>query len=192
MPKQSERQRFLQDIVKGIAIDIWEEEDDDLLGGEQGEHGRMDGESVFRESTRMDKASFTSMADEIQGQSVFSNESTYPQAPVWIQLAAALDRFGNYGTGASLKRSQRLWGIGKGAVDDDTARIVLALVDLPTKYVRWPTSAERKMLSHRRSLLSRRSAYTPRQFARMNSGRSLTLKSLMAVAVLRADSGNHT
>ncbi|KAG2813809.1 hypothetical protein PC118_g14620 [Phytophthora cactorum] len=43
MPKQSERQRFLQDIVEVIAIDILEEEDDDLLGGEQGEHGRTDG-----------------------------------------------------------------------------------------------------------------------------------------------------
>ncbi|KAF1775674.1 hypothetical protein GQ600_12598 [Phytophthora cactorum] len=78
MPKQSERQRFLQDIVEVIAIDILEEEDDDLLGGEQ-------------------------------------------------------DRFGNYGTGASLNRSQRLWGIGKGTVDDYTDRIVLALVDLATK-----------------------------------------------------------
>ncbi|KAG6954718.1 hypothetical protein JG688_00012216 [Phytophthora aleatoria] len=78
MPKQSERQRFLQDIVEVIAIDILEEEDDDLLGGEQ-------------------------------------------------------DRFGNYGTGASLNRSQRLWGIGKGTVDDYTDRMVLALVDLATK-----------------------------------------------------------
>ncbi|KAF1775691.1 hypothetical protein GQ600_6616 [Phytophthora cactorum] len=120
MPKQSERQRFLQDIVEVIAIDILEEEDDDLLGGEQGEHGRTDGESVFRESTRMDKASFTSIIDEIQGHPVFSNESTYAQAP----LAVALDRFGNYGTGASLNRSQRLWGIGKGTVDDYTDRIV--------------------------------------------------------------------
>ncbi|KAG7383547.1 hypothetical protein PHYPSEUDO_003584 [Phytophthora pseudosyringae] len=106
-------------------------------------------DSVFRQSTRIDYT-FASIVDEIQDDAVFHNESTYAQAPVWMQLAVALDRFGgNYGTGASLGRPQRLWGIGKGTVDDYTDRVVQALVDLSPKYVRWPTPTERRQTSRR-------------------------------------------
>ncbi|KAE9166927.1 hypothetical protein PF004_g28996, partial [Phytophthora fragariae] len=66
----------------------------------------------------MDKSSFERVVNKIKDNPVFYNDLPCPQAPVWLQLAVALDRFGNYGSGASLSRSQELWGIGKGTVDD--------------------------------------------------------------------------
>ncbi|OWZ05756.1 hypothetical protein PHMEG_00022090 [Phytophthora megakarya] len=50
----------------------------------------------------------------IEGHNIFSNPSKNPQAPVWLQLAVALDRLGTNGNGASLGRSRKLWGLGKG------------------------------------------------------------------------------
>ncbi|KAE9003338.1 hypothetical protein PF010_g13586 [Phytophthora fragariae] len=78
----------------------------------------------------MDKSSFERVVNKIKDNPVFYNDSPCPQAPVWMQLAVALDRFGNYGSGASLSRSQELWGIGKGTVDDYTDRVVNALLPL--------------------------------------------------------------
>ncbi|KAG1713198.1 hypothetical protein DVH05_000918 [Phytophthora capsici] len=71
--------------------------------------------TTFRSMARMDKASFFRVVTLIQDNPVFLNRSTCPQAPAWI---VTLDRFGNNGTGASLNRSRRLWGLGKGTVDD--------------------------------------------------------------------------
>lgn len=106
-------------------------------------------ESKFRKMTRMSRHSFGYLVREIENHPVFFNESTCPQAPVWLQLAVTLDRFAHYGTGASLERSQGLWGIGKGTVDDYTDRVVLALGELTSKYVRWPGEVERRKISRR-------------------------------------------
>ncbi|KAE9164106.1 hypothetical protein PF004_g29938 [Phytophthora fragariae] len=57
--------------------------------------------SRFRQRTRMDKSSFESVVNKIKDNPVFYNDSPCPQAPVWMQLAVALDRFGNYGSGAA-------------------------------------------------------------------------------------------
>ncbi|KAE8988112.1 hypothetical protein PR002_g21859 [Phytophthora rubi] len=84
--------------------------------------------SRFRQRTRMDKSSFERVVNKIKDNPVFYNDSPCSQAPVWMQLAVALDRFGNYGSGASLSRSQELWGIGKGTVDDYTDRVVKTLL----------------------------------------------------------------
>ncbi|ETK75263.1 hypothetical protein L915_18106 [Phytophthora nicotianae] len=97
--------------------------------------------------TRMDQNSFERVVALIEDNPVFSNSSTYSRRPIWFQLAVALDRFGNYGTGASLNRSKRLWGIGKGTVDDYTGRVVLALNQLSARFVRWPSAAERRKIS---------------------------------------------
>ncbi|KAE9269843.1 hypothetical protein PR003_g31017 [Phytophthora rubi] len=101
----------------------------------------------------MDKSSFERVVNKIKDNPVFYNDSPCPQAPVWIQLAVALDRFGNYGSGASLSRSQELWGIGEGTVDDYTDRVVKALLELSTDYIWWPTEAERRKMSRRMAIL---------------------------------------
>ncbi|OWY92136.1 hypothetical protein PHMEG_00038979 [Phytophthora megakarya] len=80
---------------------------------------------------------------------IFQNQSVCPQAPVWLQLAIILDRFANYGTGASLSRSQRLWGIGKGTVDDYPGGVVKALNELSPQFVKWPSAMERRKTSRR-------------------------------------------
>lgn len=105
--------------------------------------------SRFRQRTRMDKSSFERVVNEIKDNPVFHYNSRFPQAPAWLQLAVALDRFGNYGSGASLSRSQGLWGTGKGPIDAYTDRVVTALNDLSAQYVRWPSGAERTKISRR-------------------------------------------
>lgn len=76
----------------------------------------------------MDKNSFQRVL--IRDSPVFATTAHCKQAPAWFQLVVALDRFGNYGTGASLSRSKRLWGIGKGTADDYTDRVVCAWRDV--------------------------------------------------------------
>lgn len=95
--------------------------------------------------TRMDKNSFQRVL--IRDSPVFATTAHCKQAPAWFQLVVALDRFGNYGTGASLSRSKRLWGIGKGTADDYTDRVVCALNELAGRFVRWPSAAERRKSS---------------------------------------------
>ncbi|KAE9071741.1 hypothetical protein PF010_g25751 [Phytophthora fragariae] len=178
MPRVSERQRLLRDIVDVMAVATLGEEDDDLLHSAQGraavtedqllfskldevydmlqlvessrylvDRKRIDSctqfnaeifmasypTSRFHQRTRMDKSSFERVVNTIKDNPVFYNDSPCPQAPVWMQLAVALDRFGNYGSGASLSRSQELWGIGKGTVDDYTDRVVKALLPLTAR-----------------------------------------------------------
>ncbi|KAE9328998.1 hypothetical protein PF008_g16044 [Phytophthora fragariae] len=89
--------------------------------------------SRFRTRTRMDKDSFKLVVDEIKDNPVFYNRSPFAQAPVWLQLAVALDRFGHYGSGASLNRSQELWDIRKGTADDYTDRVFKALNELSSR-----------------------------------------------------------
>eukprot|EP00644_Phytophthora_capsici_P003156 jgi/Phyca11/103150/e_gw1.7.639.1 len=101
----------------------------------------------------MDKASFTRVVDTICHHPVFHNGSTFDQAPVWIQLSVALDRFGSYGTGASLYRCQRLWAVGKGTVDDYTDRVVEALLAVSSDHVRWSTKEERRNTPRRMAAL---------------------------------------
>ncbi|GMF18791.1 unnamed protein product [Phytophthora lilii] len=196
MPKISDRQRLLRDVIELHAVAALQEDDDDML---ELQHSDNEDErllfseaddvsdlllliesrrylvereraiqctvflvdvfrysipqSQFRTLTRMDRASFERLIQEIQGNSVFYNKSTFSQTPVWKQLAVALDRFANYGTGASLNRCMRMWAIGKGTVDDYTDRVVTALNALTERYVRWPSTAERKQLSKRMAAL---------------------------------------
>ncbi|KAE9215422.1 hypothetical protein PF002_g17373 [Phytophthora fragariae] len=89
--------------------------------------------SRFRTRTRMDKDSFKLVVDEIKDNPVFYNRSPFAHAPVWLQLAVALDRFGHYGSGASLNRSQELWDIRKGTADDYTDRVFKALNELSSR-----------------------------------------------------------
>ena len=153
MPRNSERQTLLSDVVDVMAIAILDEEDDEDLElsdlcdnelfspvGELSElllhvqsaryladRQRLPksiafnenvfcslAEPEFRQIARMTKGSFWRVVSEIQDHPVFINQSPFPQAPVWQQLAVSLDRFANYGTGASLSRTQHLWGTGRG------------------------------------------------------------------------------
>ncbi|KAL3677645.1 hypothetical protein R1sor_027593 [Riccia sorocarpa] len=49
----------------------------------------------FRQLTQMNKRLYMCLLDMIFKHHVFHNNSPYPQAPMFVQLAVALDRFGH-------------------------------------------------------------------------------------------------
>lgn len=186
MPKLSEREVFLAEIVDVLAAAVLElQDDEDLADSTEGEDSddvevASDSDEAgsgvdelfdllcavdssrylgdrrrfakardfglsffanlppreFRQIARMSKESFERVVSLIKSHSVFANKSRYKQAPVWFQLAVTLDRFGNYGNGASLGRTFKLWGIGKGTVDLFTCRVETALCDLASTFVK--------------------------------------------------------
>eukprot|EP00644_Phytophthora_capsici_P013820 jgi/Phyca11/119893/e_gw1.40.258.1 len=103
----------------------------------------------FRQLTRMTKPTFLYVLSEIKDHPIFHNKSNNEQADVWLQLAVALDRFGNYGNGVSLGRTLKLWGIGKGTVSLYSYRVMMALKFLQKKFVVWPNAKKRKEMSRR-------------------------------------------
>ncbi|OWZ16652.1 hypothetical protein PHMEG_0009524 [Phytophthora megakarya] len=199
MPRTSERQRLLGEIIDVLAVAILEEEtDDDLLelygyGVLQRvlssddisspvedlmdllafvearryleDHDRLPkcvefrengiqavAAKDFRQTTRVSHVSFSRILSEIENHGVFQNYSDCGQAPVWLQLAVVLDRLENYGNRASLGRTQKLWGIGHGTCALYTTRVLLALKDLASSYVVWPSPEERRSMSRRMGL----------------------------------------
>ncbi|KAL3693981.1 hypothetical protein R1sor_007632 [Riccia sorocarpa] len=95
----------------------------------------------------MDKTSFIRLLSLIEDHPVFRNESQHQQAPVIVQLGAALDRLGHDGNGACIARSKELWGYGHGTLVNFTKRVIIAIRDRLHMYVRWPTRAERQRIS---------------------------------------------
>ncbi|KAL3682553.1 hypothetical protein R1sor_000575 [Riccia sorocarpa] len=100
----------------------------------------------------MDRHSFFQLLSLIENHSVFQNESTCSQAPVIVQLAATLDRFGHEGNGACVGRSLFHWGIGVGTLVKYTYRVITALEDALSQEVVWPNREERRRISSAFSL----------------------------------------
>ncbi|OWZ17587.1 hypothetical protein PHMEG_0008450 [Phytophthora megakarya] len=61
----------------------------------------------FCQLTRTTRASFDYVCDVLGRHRVFHNDSKNPQAPMWLQLAVALDRLGTNGNGASEGRRNK-------------------------------------------------------------------------------------
>jgi hypothetical protein len=176
MPKRSERQTLLSDITKALTLSILDDESDDFFAESpvdelfelttvvemtryitkrcrvpkaidfRCEVFAQQPDVEFRETVRTSRASFYHIVELLSSHPVFHNQSRYPQAPVWQQVAVALDRFGNNGNGASISRTQKYWGIGKGTCDLYTNRTMEAI-----QYVRWPNEQERRQISQRMS-----------------------------------------
>lgn len=104
-------------------------------------------ERAFRQFTRMSQASFFEIVEIIKDHLVFQNDSFHQQAPVSVQLAVALDRFGHEGNGACVARSLFFWGIGAGTMVNYTDRVVEALHDTFVDQVKWPNVQERVRIS---------------------------------------------
>ena len=196
MPKQSERQRLMIEIIDLMGVAILEEEDDEELHADERETDALQrfeegalSSSVddltellvlvessryqhkchriarsidfivtgfhslssreFRQLTRTTRECFYRVVGEIEGHDVFQNSARVEQAPVWQQLAVALDRPGNYGNEASIGRTQKLWGIGHGTCALFTTRVLKALESLSSKYVKWPDEDKRRATSRR-------------------------------------------
>ncbi|OWZ09378.1 hypothetical protein PHMEG_00017930 [Phytophthora megakarya] len=178
MPRSSERQQFIVEIIDFLAILIPEDDDDEDLSfctlQTDGTDLDMDtpaeelaellqfviqnrylvpreriplssdfaynvfprlSDEDFKQQTRTTRSTFSKILTAIQGHNIFSNASQNPQAPVWLQLAVALDRLGTNGNGAFLGRSRKLWGLEKGTVPLYTARVIIALNDPRDEFV---------------------------------------------------------
>jgi hypothetical protein len=194
MPRVSERQQILREIIDAMAVAILDEEAEDEFGDDDEQaleqlgdeehtsatdeiaallilveshrylqgHDRLPksidfrtagfgarSSKEFRRMTRMDRYSFYCVVGEIEQHAVFYSTSDLGQAPVWVQLAVALDRLGNYGNGVSLGRTQKLWGIGHGTCVLYTTRVLIALKSLASKYVAWPDATGCRSISRR-------------------------------------------
>eukprot|EP00644_Phytophthora_capsici_P019346 jgi/Phyca11/132116/e_gw1.136.16.1 len=106
----------------------------------------------FRQLTRTSRDGFRGILTRIEGHRIFTNSSNYEQAPVWLQLAVALDRLGTNGNGSSLGRTRLLWGIGKGTAHLYTARVLSAVNAVADEFVAWPDYQERRRISRRMAL----------------------------------------
>jgi hypothetical protein len=76
---------------------------------------------------------------------VFENDSQNEQAPVEIQLAIALHRFGHFGNAASLLKVGIWAGIGWGTVDLYTRHVMVAVCSdrFQKSAIRWPNEEEK-------------------------------------------------
>lgn len=102
---------------------------------------------IFRQMTRMDKASFFVLVALIESHPIFHNVSTFDQAPVEWQLAVTLDRLGHEGNGACLNRLIPTWGVSTGSLCNFTNRCFVAMEAALKDHLRWPERAERRAIS---------------------------------------------
>ena len=97
----------------------------------------------WKEDVRMTRDAFKLVVDLIKNDQVFHNDSNNKQAPVEIQLAVALYRFGTYGNGASTIQVAKKFGVAVGTTELYTNRVIRALVRLYPYVVTWPKQEER-------------------------------------------------
>ncbi|OWZ14821.1 hypothetical protein PHMEG_00011636 [Phytophthora megakarya] len=138
MPKPRGRQDLISEVLDFLAVAILEEE----LGEE------LSGSSPFDDWEQLIPvdSSVDELFDLLQ---LILSRSKHQQAPVWLQVAVALDKLGTYRSGAAKGRTKHVWGVGSGTIDLYTARVIIALNDLTSLYVKWPDSDERRSMSRR-------------------------------------------
>ncbi|KAJ3964112.1 hypothetical protein EV361DRAFT_812589 [Lentinula raphanica] len=100
----------------------------------------------FRQDLRISPYTFDQLAQRIEHDPVFMNDSENAQMPVESQLAITLYRFGHYGNAAGLSKVARWAGIGKGTVLLATKRVLTALLRLDFKHenLKMPTEEEKE------------------------------------------------
>ncbi|CAB5115130.1 unnamed protein product [Rhizophagus irregularis] len=98
----------------------------------------------FKKILRMHPHSFQQLANLIRSHHVFSSQGNKPQACVEFQLAVFLCRLGS--TGSLFEVCSR-FGIGEGTVILYTKRVIQAILAKKKRFVKWPTSEERKKVN---------------------------------------------
>ena len=113
-------------------------------------------DSAFRQTVRMDKASFIAILRKISPHQVFHRSTrnrykTYykKQTPIWIQLMVTLTRLGCHGNGVSLGRVGRNCGYSSGTVVLFTQRVFTAIKTIRKEFIFWPDANERIKISER-------------------------------------------
>ncbi|KDN34026.1 hypothetical protein RSAG8_12887, partial [Rhizoctonia solani AG-8 WAC10335] len=98
---------------------------------------------LFVKLVRVAPIIFLHILTEIEEHPIFYNDSKNPQTPVENQLAVALFRLGRHGNAACLDDVAFLAGMGHGTVALFTYRVITALLDLHSRYIRRLTDEER-------------------------------------------------
>lgn len=101
----------------------------------------------FRKLVRCSKVQFDTILNEINSHKNFNGFNSNKQFTVEFQLALVLYRLGSNGDGATIQKISCLFGVGDGGtIDKITARVFEAILSLESKYLKWPSNAERQTL----------------------------------------------
>jgi hypothetical protein len=105
---------------------------------------KMTHPDLFRSYLRISPQTFDALLIAIHDDPIFHNNSQNEQAPVAIQLAVALYRFGHFGNAASLVKVGVWAGIGWGTADLYTRRVMAAVCcdRFRKSAIRWPNDEE--------------------------------------------------
>ncbi|KAL3677949.1 hypothetical protein R1sor_020905 [Riccia sorocarpa] len=91
----------------------------------------------------MNKRSYMCVLNMLFDHPVFHNNSPYPHAEVFVQLAVTLDLFGHEGNGACLDRTMLMWGLSHDSMVNYTNRVMTALESAMGHEIAWPDHQER-------------------------------------------------
>jgi hypothetical protein len=97
----------------------------------------------FRYNIRVAPDTFDFLLTLIKDHPVFANNSPNPQVPVIYQLAIALYRLGHDGNATSVEQVAQWAGCSAGLVVISTRRVMVAVLSLHDRAVRWPTEGEK-------------------------------------------------
>jgi hypothetical protein len=104
----------------------------------------FDNPRVFRGHFRMNRESFEALLAAIEEHPIFQNPTVNQQTPVRYQLAVFLYRLGSKGQGDTQLHTATAVGIGEGTVRLYTNRVLIAILALKGKMIRWPSRTERE------------------------------------------------
>ncbi|KAI8444171.1 hypothetical protein BY996DRAFT_6569272 [Phakopsora pachyrhizi] len=94
--------------------------------------------SSFKKLNRTTHNAFGKLCDLLRGESIFYNNLRHKQ------IAVGLSRLGSNGNGASLGKTQMIFGVGEGTVVLYTKQVIQAIHNLKDHQVKWPCKEERK------------------------------------------------
>ena len=105
-------------------------------------------DNVFRSTFRTTREVFSKIYHIIRKDPVFSNNSNNPQTDPGWQLAIVLARFGHYGNMVNVTEASYNFGISEGAFNIFTKRIIKALLNIASDWIKWPDMARREQFSN--------------------------------------------
>ena len=93
----------------------------------------------------MDPTTFDCLVEKLEVASVFYNQLTYPQMPVYKKVYITLKRLGVYRNSMALNEIADWAGVGYGTVDLVIRRVITAVfkTNLRARHIRWPSGEEK-------------------------------------------------
>ncbi|KAF4136210.1 DDE superfamily endonuclease [Phytophthora infestans] len=103
----------------------------------------MHREKEFRQSVRVDPATFDYLISFIVDDPIFYNGSENPQTDIAIQLAVTLEWCGTFKNGNTCGRLARSYGFGAGTISEFVQRARKSLLRFYSRFVAWPSTTKR-------------------------------------------------